>query len=355
MEYQIDLDGYIGDYFNGRKWVKNKLSENKNKPVYVRTNSLGGSVNDALDIAAQFESHGDVTVDMFSFNASATTVLTLGANKVRAHIDSLYLIHKAMSWVDAWGMMNEDDIQALIDQLEKEKKENEKVTLVLARKYAVKTGKSITDVLNLMKQATWLTANEAKEWGLVDEVFGKSTGKVNFTPEMKEKFNVAELPFPNIRNNQEETKGLLEKIEEKLDVFKNDILSRIGKNTNKEKTDENPVINMKKDWTHINTLLGVEGIELTEGKANVSEDQLTKMNDALKSANDDKQVALDNLTKKSTEYDQLKADYDALKASPGAGSDPVNKNSDTGKGKGFEDAELQAAIEAKKMYDMLTK
>ncbi|NDV96466.1 hypothetical protein D0T84_16315 [Dysgonomonas sp. 521] len=355
MDYQIDLDGYIGDYYNGRKWVKNKLAENKNKPVFVRTNSLGGSVNDALDIAAQFEAHGNVTVEMFSFNASATTVLTLGANKVRAHADSLYLIHKVMSWVNAWGMMNEDNIQDLIDELEKEKKENEKITLVLARKYALKTGKSITDILNLMKQETWLTANEAKEWGFVDEVFGKATGKVNFTPEMKEKFNIAELPIPHLKNNQEDSKGLLEKIEEKFDGFKNDILSRMGINNDKETNNENPVINMKKEWTHINTLLEVEGIETKDGKINLTEDQLQKLNDAIQSANEAKTTAENSLTEKTKEYDQLKTDYDNLKGSAGADSNPVNKNSDVGKGGKVEDDDLKAAIEAQKMFNILNK
>lgn len=355
MDYQIDFDGYIGDYYNGRKWVKNKLAENKNKAVFVRANSLGGSVNDALDIAAQFEAHGDVTVDMFSFNASATTVLTLGANKVRAHADSLYLIHKVMSWVDAWGMMNEDNIQDLIDQLEKEKKENEKITLVLARKYAAKTGKSITEILNLMKQETWLNANEAKEWGFVDEVFGKATGKVNFTDDMKEKFNVAELPMPRIMSNQDESKSLLEKLEDFKNDFKNDILSLIGKNNDKSSKNDNPVINMKKEWTHINALLEVEGIESKDGKINLTEDQLKKLNDAIQSANEAKTTAENSLTDKTKEYDQLKTDYDNLKGSAGDTTDPVNKDSDGGKGGKVEDDALNAAIEAKKMFNMLNK
>ncbi len=350
MDYLIDLDGYIGDYLNGRKWVKNKLAENKSKAVFVRSNSLGGSVNDALDISAQFESHGNVTVDLFSFNASAATVLTLGANKVRAHADSLYLIHKVMSWVDAWGMMNEDDIQSLIDQLEKEKKENEKITLVLARKYAAKTGKGITEILNLMKQETWLTANEAKEWGFVDEVFGKATGKVNFTPEMKEKFNVAELPIPELKNNQDDSKGFFEKMEERFDVFKNDLLSRIGKNN--DTNNENPIINMKKEWTHVNTLLGVEGIETKDGKVNLTEDQLKKLNDALQSANEAKTTAENGLTDKTKEYDQLKTDYDNLKASAGDKTNPVNRKTDVDENP-IENSSAEVYNRARSMFNAL--
>ncbi len=41
-----------------------------------------------------------------------------------------------MSWVDAWGGMNEDQISDLITHLEKVKDENEKMTLVAAKAYA---------------------------------------------------------------------------------------------------------------------------------------------------------------------------------------------------------------------------
>lgn len=334
MNYNIDIDSYIGKWWdsnsytirNTKKEVKTALAAIKGKPAFVRMNSLGGDVDHALDISGSFEIHGDVTVDMYAFNASAATVSTLGASKVRAHVDSLYLIHKAMSKVDAYGLMNEDDIQALIDELEKEKKENEKITLVLARKYVLKSGKPLVEILNLMKEETWLTANEAKEWGFVDEVFGNSSGKVNFSADMKARFNSFELPIPTRFVNNQDNKGFFEKMEERFDVFKNDILSRIGKNN--DTNNENPVINMNKEWTLVNTLLGVEGIETKDGKANLTEDQLKKLNDALQSANEAKTNAENGLTEKTNAYNQLKTDYDNLKASAGDKTNSVNKKTD---------------------------
>ncbi len=76
-----------------------------------------------------------------------------------------------MNWVDEWGSMNEDEIDALIAKLEIQKQQLAKVTLQLAKMYVRKTGKTLDEIISLMKQQTWLTADEAKNWGFVDEVF----------------------------------------------------------------------------------------------------------------------------------------------------------------------------------------
>ena len=60
--------------------------------------------------------------------------------------------------------MNEDQISDLITHLEKVKDENEKMTLVAAKAYADRSGKPVLEILNLMKEEKWLTADEAKEW-----------------------------------------------------------------------------------------------------------------------------------------------------------------------------------------------
>ncbi|MFV0332252.1 MAG: ATP-dependent Clp protease proteolytic subunit [Dysgonomonas sp.] len=156
MLYTLDIDGYIGVWTSSAYYIKSILNKNAKDAVNVRFSSMGGKVADAIDIATQFETHGKVTADLVAFNASASTVASLGASKIRMHVNAGYLIHKAMSPIDIYAYMNEDDIDELIKQLEKEKKENEKITLILARMYVNKTGKSLTDILNLMAEQTWL-------------------------------------------------------------------------------------------------------------------------------------------------------------------------------------------------------
>lgn len=332
MVYAIDIDGYIGDWYNSKKSVKNSLANYAGKPVNVRLNSLGGDVNHGLDISAQFETHGNVTVDMYSFNASASTVLSLGAKKVRMHTDGLYLIHKAMSWVDEWGFMNEDDIQQVIDQLSKEKKENETVTLILARKYAAKSGKSINEILDLMKQETWLTADQAKEWGFVDEVFGEhSSQKVN-TSEIKARFNAIGLPIPTRFNEtndvESDSKSFLKQLGEDWVNFKNSILGSFTPDNKSNNNPENPVINMRKEWTSINAILQVEGIEETEGKVNLSSEQITELNQSLFDANKAKETIENDLKTKVDRIAELETELQNLKNADGATTQPINRQTD---------------------------
>lgn len=167
----IIIDGYIGPYGYSKQLIRNELNGHSKNPVLIKISSLGGSVDDALNIYDQFVEHGNVTAELSAFVASSATLISLGAKTIRMNENSFYLIHKAMNWVDEWGTMNEDQIDELIAKLETQKQQLAKITLQLAKMYVKKTGKTLDEIISLMKQETWLTAEEAKQWGFVDEVF----------------------------------------------------------------------------------------------------------------------------------------------------------------------------------------
>jgi ATP-dependent protease ClpP protease subunit len=321
-KYDIDIDGYIGSWFSSKRYVKNVLSELGDKAVVCRVNSLGGNLDDAIDIAAQFESHGKITCELFALNASAATVFTLGAQKVRIHTNASYLIHKVLTWVDAWGYMNEDDIDAVIEELKAEKDRNSTQTLIVAKMYAKKSGKPVKDILNLMKAEKWLTAEEAKEWGFVDEIFEDATIKpANVQdPEMLNVFNAAGLPVPPVRKTEIPDKATSE-ASGPLQGFLNELreIFNIQKNT----------ATMNKIFLFLNTLLNVEGIEFKNGKAELTEDQVKILNDAIDSAQAGKKTAEDALTGKDTEISNLKEEIKTLKDAAGDDTTPVSKKTDT--------------------------
>lgn len=354
MNYTLDIDNLIGQWYVSKHSVKDVLNRHKNKAVNVRMSSLGGDLAHGLDIMVQFEEHGDVTVDLVSFNASAATVIAMGAKHVRMHASGNYLIHKVMSPVNEWGYMNEDDIQALIDKLEKDKHENAKITLQLARIYVAKTGKGLTEILNLMKENTWLNAEEALEWGFVDEIYGSASEKVNFAG-MEGKFNALGLPIADRFRPENSEGGKDSKFEKMLDVVNGkidglkELVFNLGgsKEKNSDKQNNNPKIVMKKDWTHINTILGVEGVELAEGKANLAEDQLLKLNEALEKANADKKAAEEALAEKETELTNLKN-------AAGDTTDPSKKETDDGGGN-KENVFGKDMADAKTMFNLLNQ
>lgn len=208
-KYQIDIDSYIGESYYSKRFVRNELAKYPNQEVMVRMNSMGGSVDHGLDIAERFGEHGNVTVDMFAMNASAATLATLKAKKVRMSANGLYLIHKVMNWVDIWGQMNADQLAEEIQKLEANKQENDKIDLMIAQMYAAKTGKPVNEMLQLMKVGGWLTATEALKYGFIDEII-PSGEKMNMKA-MGDKLNSFGLPtnfigqnnfFSNINNSQ---------------------------------------------------------------------------------------------------------------------------------------------------------
>lgn len=320
-QYTLDIDSYIGSWLSGKRHVKNTLAQAGKSPVTVRVNSLGGSLDDGIDIAAQFEAHGNVTCDLFALNASAATVLTLGAKRVRMHVSAAYLIHKVLTWVDTWGYMNEDDIETAIEDLRKQKNNAASLTLTIAKMYAHRSGKPVNEILKLMKEETWLTAQEAKDWGFVDEVFSDSTIQpVNLTDErLTSMINVAGLPpytptkSKTVTADNESSGVVAQLIAGLKDIFNP---------TNKTPSE------MNKTFILVNTILNIEGIEFKNGKAEITEDQVKLLNEAIKKAQDEKAAAEKLASERETTINELNTELEALKNADGDDTTPVPKGTD---------------------------
>ena len=179
------------------------------------------------------------------------------------------------NWVDAWGQYNADQIQQLIDELKENKLQNDKFDLVLANMYAAKCNKKVDDILDVLKAGRWLTAQEALEYGFVDEIIEGDEDKLNLAA-YEGKVNMLGLsPLPVASGSERDTADshkLLNKILTKLD----------GLFSSKEKQSVPSIVSeMKKDYTKINTLLNVEGVEDSDGKVILTEEQVRAVNDRL--------------------------------------------------------------------------
>ncbi len=262
---QLDISGPIGEWGFSKSYVKNFLSAAGKGPVTVCVNSRGGDVNQALGIHSLFAEHGEVTAHLQGFNASAATLITLGAKTVKMDSNGFYLIHKALAWVNEWGNMNPDDIDSAISELEKQKLFLEKVTLELAKMYAHKTGKTTTEILGLMKEEAWLNATEAKAWGFVDEVVAPAVAENLLTNQaMIAALNYAELPIPgSIEQTTDPVPGIIKTV------------------TTAAKKYIKSIFNMKQ-FTALNTLLAVPALESGDEKGvYLNETQVEAINAAL--------------------------------------------------------------------------
>jgi len=285
----FDIDGYIGSGAYSRQFVKSMLKNAGANPVLCNISSLGGDLNHGLGIHDQFVDHADVTTRLSGFVASSATVAACGSKRVKMNSTAFYLVHKVMGWIDEWGYMNEDDLQAVIDKLTQDKEENKKMDLVIAKIYASRTGKPLNEIVDLMKKNTWLTAEEAKEWGFIDEII-EMTGKQNLLedPAKVAMVEAAGLPMPQRKN---EPHGSLQKssqdLNKALSNFKNEIVDGIksilpgsaSKSNNSNKTNMD-----KTKFAALFAVLNLSAMESTTDGVHITMEQAEQINTALAEA-----------------------------------------------------------------------
>ncbi len=271
-KYILTIDGYIGPWGYSQQWLSEMLKGHEKDEVVINMSSLGGRFDHALNMHDKLREHGNVTVNFTGFNASSSTIIGMGAKTRRMSENSLFLVHKVMSWVDEFGLMNEDNIEELIAKLEKEKNENAKMTLVLANIYHKRTGKPIAELLDLMKQDTWLNAAETKEWAFVDEVFDPGQGAENIFNDLAKVAMIEAngLPMPKRKYEFTDVKEI------PADSSIADDSSFIKKLASKLTEYFSPKTSkMEKQFEYINSALETEALESSGEGVFLNEDQLS--------------------------------------------------------------------------------
>ncbi len=271
------IDDFIGDWWLGtdKQSVRQQLTELKDKHVDVKISSLGGSLDDALDIRQQFVDHGDVSAYLYGFVASAATVVAMGAKHIAMGKYALFLVHQCSNFVCESGQMNASELQALIDRMQKNKEENEKIDSVLAAMYAARCKKhSQAELLDLLKESRWLTAQEALEWGFVDEILDDDNDAPNMTNALAKKFNAAGFPAPGLAPQPDNASRLKHFLDSLKALFSD----------NKPAADDfhSPnSVTMNDKFTSLAGLLNVQAIAMTDGSAKLTAEQLQTVEDRL--------------------------------------------------------------------------
>lgn len=132
--------------------------------------SFGGSLPEGLSICGAIRDHADVTVHFRGMNASAATIASMGAKKITIAPESMYLVHKVSLEFFDWASRNADQLDSFIKALQDTKEDLDKMDSSIAALYANRCKKKPKDLLDLMQKGQWLSAQEALEWGFVDEI-----------------------------------------------------------------------------------------------------------------------------------------------------------------------------------------
>ena len=140
--------------------VDKVLEKANGEDLEVEINSGGGSVFAGSEIYTTLKSYkGNVTVKIVGLAASAASVIAMAGKKVTMSPTAQMMIHNVSSC--AAGDYREMEHAA--DVL---KNAND----TIANAYRLKTGKEQDELLRLMDNETWMTAQKAKELGFVDEI-----------------------------------------------------------------------------------------------------------------------------------------------------------------------------------------
>lgn len=142
----------------------------RDRAITLRINSPGGSIFDGHAIYNMLaERREKVTAKVIGLAASMASIIMLAAHRTVAAANATIMIHNPVGMV--WG--ESEDMREMADVLDKLRGQ-------LVNTYASKTGKSEADIKAAMDATTWFTAEEAKDWGLVDEVVGAVKVAANF-------------------------------------------------------------------------------------------------------------------------------------------------------------------------------
>ncbi|HFU9812985.1 TPA: head maturation protease, ClpP-related [Streptococcus agalactiae] len=151
---------YYGMEATSAKSIINQLPEDSSD-IILEVNSNGGLVTVGSEIYTALRNYkGKVTAEVTGIAASAASVAVMGADKVVMSPTAQMMVHKALfNWVAG----NSDDLDKASNALKSSDK-------AIVNAYVAKTGRSEDEIMDLMRNETFMSAQEAVENGFADEV-----------------------------------------------------------------------------------------------------------------------------------------------------------------------------------------
>ncbi len=141
------------------KKVSEQLENAGEEDLDVYVNSGGGSVFDASEIYTDLRNHpGAVNMNIVGLAASAASVISM-AGYIKMSPTAQMMIHNA-STISVGDHRDMDHTSSFLKN----------VNQTIANAYSLKSGKTYDELLNMMDDETWMTAQQAKEHGLIDEI-----------------------------------------------------------------------------------------------------------------------------------------------------------------------------------------
>lgn len=327
--YDLMLKGTVGYWNFNSQQVDDLLAKKANSQVKVLIDSLGGYLREGLSISSAFADHGEVHVFLRGMNASAATIATMGAKHIAIASSAMYLVHQGSYGVFEWGSLNADGFIQKAEEYKKTANDLQKMDLTVAQMFAKRCKKSVEEMLALMKEEKWLTAQEALEWGFVDEIIDDEE-QPKLTASLATAMASAGIPVP--QNMEVTPDGFLDQLKQLFaKVFPNSFTENQPKAEATAPDNNQPNNNspMKKIFMCVAAVIAAasqefeanaEGhFELTEANMDALEAKLKEHEDAAKAAQEaatkakaDHKTAIDEKDAKIAELEAQIAELNKL-------------------------------------------
>lgn|GEM_PF-997266 len=157
---QIGYDWWDGSGVTAKGFIDAVNALGELDEIHINMSTPGGAVFDALPIYNYLKGHkAKVIVNNFGMIASAGTVIAMAADVINMPSNTIFMIHDPASYAAG----NADEMRKAADTLD-----TIKDGIVSA--YVEKTGLSAEKVSELMTAETYMTAQDALDYGFVDSL-----------------------------------------------------------------------------------------------------------------------------------------------------------------------------------------
>jgi ATP-dependent protease ClpP protease subunit len=238
-KYNIDILGEISESVNSYNSVRSKINDAKGEEINLVISSGGGSVTEGMGIADLIANYpNETTATGIGLVASIATVVLLSADKVKMTENAFLMIHRPWSYT----MGNADELEATAELLDK--MEAKLLDIYSAAVYKRKGRQKDLEnkITQMMAAETWMTAQEALEFGFIDEIVKVGEKNIDLLPLQNSLSKFLNVPAALLTNNKkdddmgnsilEKIKNLLNAVDEKVEnvITEEEVITEEPKN-----------------------------------------------------------------------------------------------------------------------------
>lgn len=160
-DHELMVYGDIAEWWGvDSKEFNTQLNAIEADNINVRINSYGGEVFTAQAIYSGLRRHkAHITVYIDGIAASAASLIAMAGDTVVMPANSMMMIHNPLTWMGG----NANDMREMADVLDK-------IRDSIVSAYQAKTGMEPEAIIELLDAETWLTAQEAVDYGFADQL-----------------------------------------------------------------------------------------------------------------------------------------------------------------------------------------